>query len=66
MATSDPQGGNYQVNFKIPSRDDTTTPNVNEYDTTKDRVLVSMTYARAPTSHPTPPPPRCTSANHAT
>ncbi|MFL5798153.1 MAG: hypothetical protein ACJ77A_09495 [Actinomycetota bacterium] len=62
QASTDPQRGNFQVNFKIPSRDDTTTPNINEYDTTKDRVVVDLTYGKPrPTSPPripvNPPPP---------
>jgi hypothetical protein len=61
QTTEDPQGGTYQVNFKIPSRDDSTTTDINEYDSTKDRVVVAMTYGKPtaprPThTHSTPPP----------
>jgi hypothetical protein len=56
-ASSQPQEGNYQLNLKVPSRDDTTTPTVNEYDQTKGRTVATVTYAKAGGSHPPAPPP---------
>jgi len=57
-----PADSNYQINFKIPSRDDSTTPTVNEYDSTKGRTLVTVSYQQAvpsppPTQSPKPEPP---------
>jgi hypothetical protein len=56
IVDSKPDSKQWQVNLKIPARDDSATAAVDEYQLSRGRTFVTMSYAKPRPTHTNPPP----------